>query len=129
MTLIEDRTYEISTDMARGFTHRYQFLINGVPDIDYSAPKSKSGAGDFTNYIVVPHKETTVVIKEDSDEEMPPEPILNKLPTYIAPKEPSESEVSTFQQTAIEFSTLCEKWKLLLAQLQVDPTDEVMKSW
>ena len=86
----KSNTFEIETQMARGFTHWYQFLINGVPDIDYTAPKSKSGAGDFTNYVVVPHKE----VLPDLDEEMkePPEPSLNKLPTYVPPKEaPSET--------------------------------------
>ena len=64
---VEDqpRTYEIELKLSRGYTHRYQYLVNGSPEIDYSAPKSKNRNGIFTNFVTVPHCDQEVGKQEE----------------------------------------------------------------
>ena len=91
MTLVEgsDHTYEIEVKLNRGYTHRFQYLVNGCPEIDYSAAKSKNRHGDYTNFVTVPHCDQDVGKKTEEVKEpisVPATPELVSLPTYIPPK-------------------------------------------
>jgi len=51
-------TYAAKVNLSRGYKHRYQILVNGIPTIDATQKFSKNEVtGNLTNFIIIPHVE------------------------------------------------------------------------
>ena len=84
-------TFEVTLQLERGFKHRYQFLVNGNPTIDFAGKTSTNSVGNVTNFIMVPHidfDKTSPKAKFTQPKKILNDPVLNSMPSYIPPKHP-----------------------------------------